>query len=298
MALKKCHECDHDVSSDAKVCPNCGAPVKKEVPPKRGVPKGCMIFLGVTGILFFLIMGFTMLIDSCDKRQTEKDTAKQKQDLVIKEAQRKDAFLKDIENKYQNLKILVQDNKMEDANSVLVLFRRNNQLGYKDVKDLDKVVSIALLKKSVLEKKPGNYDKNLLTYKNLSDLEPDNKLYKNEYDFYKNKVDERKKIEAEKKRLAEEKEKKRLALFGPPPENSPWDGSVSCVKDYLRSVAKDPDSLVFEKWGKVAHNDKDGWLVWCDFRGKNSLGGFTRDVKWFVIRHNNVVAVKNFNAYQ
>jgi rRNA maturation endonuclease Nob1 len=29
MTMQKCHECEKDVSSEAKNCPNCGAPVKK-----------------------------------------------------------------------------------------------------------------------------------------------------------------------------------------------------------------------------------------------------------------------------
>lgn len=29
MGLQKCHECKKDVSSEAKLCPSCGAPVKK-----------------------------------------------------------------------------------------------------------------------------------------------------------------------------------------------------------------------------------------------------------------------------
>lgn len=31
MAIKQCRECDKDVSSEAKLCPHCGAPTKKRV---------------------------------------------------------------------------------------------------------------------------------------------------------------------------------------------------------------------------------------------------------------------------
>ena len=89
----------------------------------------------------------------------------------------------------------------------------------------------------------------------------------------------------------------RIAKFGEPPKNSEWDGSVKCVKDYLESVAKDPDSLKYEKWSQVFSSD-DGWLVQCDFRAKNSFGAYERYVKWFVIRNGFVVDAKDGNAYR
>lgn len=35
MALIKCSECSHDVSTEAKICPNCGAKVKYKKPTSR-----------------------------------------------------------------------------------------------------------------------------------------------------------------------------------------------------------------------------------------------------------------------
>ena len=50
MSIKQCHECKKDVSSEAKLCPNCGAPVKKTTSP---LAKGFGIL-----ILLFLFMAF------------------------------------------------------------------------------------------------------------------------------------------------------------------------------------------------------------------------------------------------
>jgi len=98
--------------------------------------------------------------------------------------------------------------------------------------------------------------------------------------------------------LSPQKERaKRIAKFGEPPQNSAWDGSVRCVKDYLKVVAKDPDSLRYENWSKPYYSE-DGWLVKCDYRAKNSFGGYVREVKWFVIRHGIVVDVKDLDAYK
>ena len=98
--------------------------------------------------------------------------------------------------------------------------------------------------------------------------------------------------------LSPEKERaKRIAKFGEPPQNSAWDGSVGCVKDYLKSVANDPDSLRYENWSKPYYSE-DGWLIKCDYRAKNSFGGYAREVKWFVIRHGIVVDVKDLDTYK
>ncbi|TSK07125.1 MAG: DUF4352 domain-containing protein [Geobacter sp.] len=45
MALKKCKECGHDISTDAKTCPNCG----KKQPSKVG-----KALLGILGFFFLL----------------------------------------------------------------------------------------------------------------------------------------------------------------------------------------------------------------------------------------------------
>ena len=46
MALTKCHECGHEVSTQAKACPTCGAPVKKPSGARLG-----LFLLAVLGVL-------------------------------------------------------------------------------------------------------------------------------------------------------------------------------------------------------------------------------------------------------
>jgi hypothetical protein len=50
MGLQQCHECKKDVSSEAKLCPNCGAPVKK--------PTSITTKIGVGLLLFFILLIF------------------------------------------------------------------------------------------------------------------------------------------------------------------------------------------------------------------------------------------------
>jgi hypothetical protein len=48
MALTKCHECGHEVSTQANACPTCGAPVKK--------PSGARLVLFLAAVLGVLIL--------------------------------------------------------------------------------------------------------------------------------------------------------------------------------------------------------------------------------------------------
>lgn len=53
MALMKCPECGKEVSKDAKMCPQCGHPIKVERPKKK---HGCLIAI-LSVIIFFGIIG-------------------------------------------------------------------------------------------------------------------------------------------------------------------------------------------------------------------------------------------------
>lgn len=86
-----------------------------------------------------------------------------------------------------------------------------------------------------------------------------------------------------------------IEKFGEPPQKDSRDGSVQCVKEYLNAIARDPESLKYEKWSTIFHSD-DGWLVLCEFRAKNGFGGYNREAKWFVIKYGRVVDVKDADA--
>ena len=47
MALITCQECKHEVSTEAKTCPNCGAKVR---PPKKPMSSTMKVLLGLLGI--------------------------------------------------------------------------------------------------------------------------------------------------------------------------------------------------------------------------------------------------------
>ncbi|WP_290645703.1 hypothetical protein [Aquabacterium sp.] len=63
MALIKCHECGHDVSTEATACPNCGAKPKKS---------GVSLFHIVSGTI---ILGLVLLLFASKKHQSETSEA-------------------------------------------------------------------------------------------------------------------------------------------------------------------------------------------------------------------------------
>ena len=71
MALKKCKECDHEVSSKAVKCPNCGAPLKR-----KGMGCGALILFG---FLIAMFVGFIGSIIDDDKPKKTKSTSTSKQ---------------------------------------------------------------------------------------------------------------------------------------------------------------------------------------------------------------------------
>lgn len=89
----------------------------------------------------------------------------------------------------------------------------------------------------------------------------------------------------------------RRRRFGAQPRPSAWDGTYREVKDYLRRVANDPESIEIDVCTGVYHTN-EGWLVGCDYRGRNAFGGMIRQSNWFVIRNGTVVAMKDADAYR
>jgi hypothetical protein len=288
MALKKCKVCGNELSSKADTCPNCRTPVKKI---------GC---LGT--IMIFLAIGFIAIVmsDCFDEKRKEKERIeKQVADFKMEteraalEIKKKHDFLKNIDLYYQKLIVAFKGSSLK-TNSYIKLFEKYGKLDYKDVIEYKRKLKIRKLEAQVKIIPASKAAENLDIYKKLSALDPKNLKYKTKVDYYSNKL--------EKQRREKEKRQKiystTIAKYGEPPKNSGWDGSVSCVKYYLKEVAKDPDSLKFEKWGTVSYDPNKGWLVWCLYRGKNSFGGYVRNANWFIIRHDRVVDVKSIDAYE
>lgn len=139
--------------------------------------------------------------------------------------------------------------------------------------------------------------RNQALYAQLVQMNPDNERFKEKLDHYTAKVDEQKRREAEAKAKREKEHQERVARFGERPTQSAWDGSYFAVDEYLRRVANDPDSIEISGCTEVNYHS-EGWLVGCNYRGRNGFGGMVRQANWFTIRHGRVVQMHDADAFR
>ena len=138
--------------------------------------------------------------------------------------------------------------------------------------------------------------RNRAVYGELKELDPDNARYQERFDHYHGLITARQ-AEEQRVRAAQQAEvRSRLTRFGPLPEKSAWDGSYRIVTTYLEGVANDPSSIDIDACTKVYYTDL-GWLVGCDYRGKNAFGGVVRQSNWFTILHGRVVLFEEASAH-
>jgi hypothetical protein len=86
--------------------------------------------------------------------------------------------------------------------------------------------------------------------------------------------------------------------YGPIPEANQWNGIYREVERYLEHNANDPDSIKIENCTKVSIDKKVGYIVGCNYRGKNAFGGMVKNANWFVIKNKEVVAMLPFDSYK
>ena len=55
------------------------------------------------------------------------------------------------------------------------------------------------------------------------------------------------------------------------------------IDEYLKSVAKDPDSVKVFAYSKEKFSLKDGWMMSADFGARNGFGGMNREIFTFAI---------------
>lgn len=121
---------------------------------------------------------------------------------------------------------------------------------------------------------------NLEGYTKLLEFDPDNKVYQKKKAYYQTKY---------------EAIEKKVAPFGPRPKLS-YSGYYREVERYLELNLKDPDSLKMGSCTETSYNDL-GWLVGCEYRARNSFGGYVHEAKWFTIRSGQVIKVEEADAY-
>lgn len=93
----------------------------------------------------------------------------------------------------------------------------------------------------------------------------------------------------------QEEQETEVAL--PPVHNSPFDGSVQQVKDYLKANLNDADSYESVEWSPVVQDTITGrYMVMHKYRAKNAFGGKILCIQTFVLDSlGNVLSVSNLD---
>lgn len=86
----------------------------------------------------------------------------------------------------------------------------------------------------------------------------------------------------------------RVDQYGEPP--TLVFGRYLTVEKYLKSAAHDPSSISIQGCSDVLFK-QSGWLVGCEYLGKNPYGATVRSANWFTIVHGQVVKVESSTAH-
>ncbi len=227
------------------------------------------------------------------KKRLETDRAKIIDDIsaLVKNGKYEEAFTE--ADKFKELNVAELKALSDEAHSKYAADQAKAEKEKNLALSKTKEEKILALLKSV---QPSDYDKNLELYGKLVKLFPDNSIYKEKHDSFKKQKD--KKLQEAQAFLAKKNSEAaaRIAQFGEQPRSSAWDGSYHEVERYLKKVANDPSSIKMGKCTKVYHTP-NGWLVGCDYRGKNAFGAVVRNSHWFTIVQGHVIKVEKIDAH-
>lgn len=201
------------------------------------------------------------------------------------------------ENKEKIIQEIKDLSKKQDYLNALKLIGKYSSISDKDLIQLQKDISLEMNNKSKKEKEKRlleelksisspNIDRKYEIYKELNSMYPDNKNYIKEIAYYEK--------ELEKQKIEIEKQNK---IFGSKPIKN-YENIYVEVKDYLKQNMHDPSSLEFKSCTDVFRKSDTGWMVACQYRGKNAYGAIVLNANWFIIRQGRVIKVESFDKYQ
>ena len=217
-------------------------------------------------------------LEKLKKQRDERSKYFQKNKISIIKKIKKLGTQKEYSKGIENINKYIQTQDKE-----LLTLKHNFETIQQEIKINKKTKNIlAQLKKIPAKQLEKNYN----LYKKLLKMHPKNTTYNQKMKYYANKIAE---VEA---KIAAEK-----LFYGKKPVQSAWDGSYNVVERYLKQVMNDPSSLKIDSCTPVYKVKNTGWIVGCRYRGKNAFGGMVLNQNWFVIRQNQVVDVKDSDAF-
>lgn len=159
MALKKCKECGHKVSTKAESCPECGA---KRESNNIGCGKAFLI-------LFVIAIVGSGIIGSIVSKQNE------------------EAFENSMDSHYSEMVKLEDEKQYDGALKKAELFKKFGKTDYKDVSQYYTTLKTQSLSGIVKKLPASDIAGNLKTYKELLALNPGSQRYKTKVEHYQDK---------------------------------------------------------------------------------------------------------------
>lgn len=137
--------------------------------------------------------------------------------------------------------------------------------------------------KQIFSSKPCSNDQELIEHR-MSDAQ-------------KRQIREQEELELRREELVQELSLWSRVEDGSTVYNSGWDSSVRQVKDYLKTVLNDPDSLDSINWFPVFTKQGEQYRVRYQYRAKNAFGGYVAADEVFIMNRNGqVTRVVDFNG--
>ncbi|NQY07652.1 MAG: hypothetical protein HRT68_16015 [Flavobacteriaceae bacterium] len=259
--------------------------------------------------IFVLVIAFSVFISEYQDKKDAELTAKSHQKNMDYFNSHRDEIISSVsaalaENNFQI--VITQSSKFLAVNDAEL-----NQLHNQAQDELDGIMKAEKKaresdqreqkKKEILAKlktvPASKFKENKDLYQQLTKLNPDNSFYQKKLEHYSKKLNSKLEKELKEQESLIKEREIRIAKFGEAPVQSAWDGSYYAVERYLKIIANDPDSIEVDDCTKVYHIES-GWLVGCEYRGRNAFGGMTRQSNWFSIVHDQVVQMHHASAYR
>jgi len=189
-------------------------------------------------------------------------------------------------NKDKILKELAGLIKASNYNKIIEITERYMVSGDQLLRDIHVAAKTKQLAAVIKETPESNYEIRASAFSELEKLHPEDKNIKQRAAYYRSMyAKQQQKIEADARDRVEKYGEPPVLIFG---------RYYYPVENYLKSVAHDPSSISIQKCSDASF-DGDGWLVGCEYLGKNAFGATVRTTSWFTIVHNQVVKVRPSN---